>query len=993
MADGARRWLTGWAVVIGSVVGLGRVYAGEGPTLNLVVHTHDLPRHLVHARIEIPCKPGKLALWYPKWVPGTHSPCGPVENIAGLRVETRDGKPIPWRRDESDVYRIECEVPVGVGLVVVKLDVICDKPAVEAAGYLTYGTGSIAIINWATCLVYPEGPSADEIRVDATLNLPPRWEFASALETQRATTGGMGGIGGPMFISGRAVEFRRVSLTELVDNPVIAAEHVRDIPLETGPYPPAYLSLASESASALQISPQTIGIYSRVVKEAGALFGTCHYPSFHFLVTCSDELGYLGLEHLACSINGLRERDLVEPGHLRGWPGMLLPHEYIHSWCGKFRRPAGMCTPNFHTPQKTRLLWVYEGLTSYLDGILMVRSGMIDLAEYRRTLTWTINSLMHREGRRWRSLEDTAVSSPLLRAGSTDWRELRRGQDYYAEGSLIWLEADAIIREKSGGKRSLDDFCRKFLGMGPTSAQVVPYELADVVKALTEVCDFDWERFLRDRTEKPLDALPLDVVQRCGYRISYTNRAPSAASRISRSGASVAALDSLGLSFDGEGKITDVVPGMIGDKAGLGPGMKVIGVNGKTFSGQRLHDALADSVKKRKIELLVVAGDQFRTIVLDYADGPRYLELVRDSSRPDLLAAIMKPVAAATPAAKPAEAMVLPPPKGYVCYQARRPIKIDGRLDDRDWEFAPWTDDFVDIEGDIRPRPRFRTRVKMMWDNQYFYVGALLDEPHVWGTLTKHDSVIFQDNDFEIFIDPDGDNHEYYELEINALNTEWDLFLKKAYRDGGPAVNEWEIPGLKTGVHVSGTLNNSGDKDTGWSVEFAIPWAVLAEYAHRPAPPRDGDQWRVNFSRVEWRHELSDGQYAKVPNIREDNWVWSPQGVIDMHRPERWGYVQFSEGPPGQTAYRPDPAGPIRDRLMQIYNAQTAFHKRTKRWATTLDELKLPDLAGMPAHQISLRPSADGYLASITFTPAGGKGQTWTIQHDSRIRRADQPAQ
>ena len=268
-------------------------------------------------------------------------------------------------------------------------------------------------------------------------------------------------------------------------------------------------------------------------------------------------------------------------------------------------------------------------------------------------------------------------------------------------------------------------------------------------------------------------------------------------------------------------------------------------------------------------------------------------------------------------------------PKGYLCYRAAGPIQVDGRLDEAAWQTAPWTDPFVDIEGDVKPKPRFQTRVKMLWDDQFFYVGALLEEPHVWATLTKHDSVIFQDNDFEIFIDPDGDNHEYYEIEINALNTEWDLFLRKPYRDGGPAINEWEIPGLKTAVHVDGTLNNASDADTSWSVEFAIPWKVLGEFAHRPAPPRDGDQWRVNFSRVEWQHQIVDGQDRKVPNTTEDNWVWSPQGAIDMHRPERWGYVQFSTASPGQASYRPDPAGPIRDRLMQIYQAQTLSTKKT----------------------------------------------------------------
>jgi hypothetical protein len=328
-----------------------------------------------------------------------------------------------------------------------------------------------------------------------------------------------------------------------------------------------------------------------------------------------------------------------------------------------------------------------------------------------------------------------------------------------------------------------------------------------------------------------------------------------------------------------------------------------------------------------------------------------------------------------------------PPPKGYVCCYTRVPIQIDGKLDDEAWKTAPWTDAFVDIEGDIRPRPRFQTRAKMLWDDTYFYVAALVEEPHVWATLTEHDSVIFHDNDFEVFIDPNGDNHEYYEIEINALNTEWDLFLKKPYRDRGPAINAWEIPSLKTAVHVAGTRNDPRDVDSSWSVELAIPWKVLAEYAHRPAPPRDGDQWRVNFSRVEWRHEIADGKYRKIPEIREDNWVWSPQGVIDMHRPERWGYVQFTTAPPGQAIYKPDPAGPIRDRLMQVYYAQKAFHDKTNRWAASLEELNLPAAPALPKHAASVRPTADGYEASITFTPRGGKPQTWKVRQDSQISR------
>jgi predicted metalloprotease with PDZ domain len=950
--------------------------ADAGPALKIEVDARDLPRRLLHTRMQVPCKPGKLWLWFPKWVPGTHGPNGPVENVGGLRLQASPGNPLAWRRDDIEPYRVECDVPAGTATITVQLDTICNEPSREAGGFLSYGNSAVGIINLGTCLLYPEGPSCDDIQAQLTLRLPNNWKFATALKS-RGTKDGVS-------------SFETVSLTDLVDCPLIAGEHLRTIRLDSGPDPPAFLDLASEAPSALEVGPEIVEIYSRVVREAGILFGACHYPEFHFLVTCSDELGYLGLEHLTSSLNGLLERDLVERGRLKGWAANLLPHEYVHSWCGKFRRPAGMCTPDFHTPQKTRLLWVYEGLAEYLGEVLMVRSGLLNLDEFRDRLASTIRSLSHHEGRRWRSLEDTAAASYLLRGASPNWNELRRDQDYYFEGMLLWLEADTIIRANSSGKKSLDDFCRAFFGTRDPGLKVVPYELPEIVRTLREQAEFDWEPFLQKRVSQPLESLPLDFVGRCGYRVEYTTRAPSEQmTRQNRTQSGVALQDSLGLSVSDDGMITQVVPGKIADRSGLAPGMKLIGVGNKTFSQQRLLDAVAESPNRHKIELLLAAGDEVRTIIVNYSDGQRYLELVRDNAKPDVLAEILKPVAprpTPEPAPKPDDkASSLPPPKGYVCFRAPGPIQIDGRLDDEAWKAAPWTDAFVDIEGDEKPRPRFNTRAKMLWDDSCFYIAAALEEPHVWATLKQHDSVIFQDNDFEIFIDPDGDNHEYYEIELNALNTEWDLFLGKPYRDGGHAQSEWEIADLKTGVHVDGTLNNASDSDRGWSVEFAIPWEALAKYSHRHTPPRDGEQWRVNFSRVEWRHEIADGRYRKVPNTPEDNWVWSPQGVVDMHRPERWGYVQFSTAAPGQAVYRPDPAAPVRDRLMQVYAAQRNFKKINNRWASKLEDLKLPDAPGLPQHSLSMHATSDGFEAAITLTPPGARTETWTIRDDSRI--------
>ncbi len=320
-----------------------------------------------------------------------------------------------------------------------------------------------------------------------------------------------------------------------------------------------------------------------------------------------------------------------------------------------------------------------------------------------------------------------------------------------------------------------------------------------------------------------------------------------------------------------------------------------------------------------------------------------------------------------------------PKPRSYVCYRANGAVTIEGSIEDAAWSNIPWTESFVDIEGDIRPRPRFATRVKMMWDDQFFYIAAELNEPHLWATITKHDAVIFHDNDFEVFIDPDGDNHNYGEIEINALNTVWDLRLPKPYRDSGKAEDAWEVEGLKTAVKLKGTLNNPRDIDTGWTVEMALPWKAFAKLTNQSLPPRDGDQWRVNFSRVEWQHEIKLDRYVKVPKTREDNWVWSPQGVIDMHRPERWGYVQFSRGEIGKVEAKSDPLLPARDQLMVVYLSQKAFFATHKRWAATLDELKIA-----PALPVQLKPTADGYVASATVT-IDGQRRTVSVQADSRI--------
>jgi hypothetical protein len=358
---------------------------------------------------------------------------------------------------------------------------------------------------------------------------------------------------------------------------------------------------------------------------------------------------------------------------------------------------------------------------------------------------------------------------------------------------------------------------------------------------------------------------------------------------------------------------------------------------------------------------------------------------VRACTSLSLLAALAVGLSLPATGAQPAPpdpAEPAPHPKGYVCYRAPTPITIDGDLKDAAWDAAPWTDAFVDIEGDKKPKPRHRTRAKMLWDDEALYIAAELEEPHLWATLKDHDAVIFYDNDFEVFLDPDGDNHMYGELELNAFNTTWDLLLTKPYRDGGHAVHAWEITGLKTAVKIDGTLNDPRDKDTGWTLEIKWPWKGLPEMVntkYTAVPPKDGHQWRINFSRVEWDVEVVDGKYKKKSKV-EHNWVWAPQGAIDMHRPERWGYLQFSTAKPGEAKFAPDPDWAVRDMLHRVYYAQQAHWRKNGKYAKALGDLGLK----LPADRLSLETTRSAFEA--TWTDEKGKPR-YSITNDGRLTK------
>ena len=332
-------------------------------------------------------------------------------------------------------------------------------------------------------------------------------------------------------------------------------------------------------------------------------------------------------------------------------------------------------------------------------------------------------------------------------------------------------------------------------------------------------------------------------------------------------------------------------------------------------------------------------------------------------------------------------------PLRYVAYRTSGPLHIDGKLDEPSWQRAAWTADFVDIEGQRKALPHYKTRAKMLWDDEYLYLAADLEEPHVWATIADRDATIYHENDFEVFIDPDGDTHQYYEFEINALGTEWDLFLIKPYRDGGPYMNAWDITGLKTAVAVWGTINDPSDEDEGWSVEMAFPWAVLKEATRKKAPPLVGDQWRINFSRVQWAVEYDSGSYVKVEGQSPDNWVWSPQGLVNMHFPEKWGYVQFADAVVGreEVPFVVAPAVEAEQLLRGIYYRQHRFRQEHGHYTTDLDSLGVahqvlrhfiwPPIIQVSDHQY------EAQLEEVVDLDEDGKISRWIIRQDSRLWR------
>jgi predicted metalloprotease with PDZ domain len=598
--------------------------------ITLDVDATEAPRRMFHAALSIPARPGPLTLYYPKWIPGQHSPSGPIEGLTGLRMAAA-GKPLAWRRDPVELYAFHVEVPKGADRVDVTLDFASTVGKGDRFGSWPCATERIAVIAWNQVLLYPAGVPAESLRYRASVRLPDGWKFGTALRTKRKEAG--------------RVVFQAVSLPMLVDSPLLAGLHFKAIPLAGEVRPAHELDLAADSPEALAVGEARLKAHENLVREADALFGAMHYSRYHFLLALSDGLTYFGLEHHESSQNHMPERGLVDDDK---WVGHadLLAHEYAHSWSGKHRRPADLAAPGFEVPMKTELLWVYEGLTTWLGWVLAARAGLLTPEQARGYLAVAAAEQEHRTGRAWRPLLDTAVEAPRLFGSPGAWQSWRRGADFYDEGLLLWLDVDGILREQTSGKRSMDDFCRRFHGGEGGVPSVRPYTFDDVVATLNDVAAYDWRAYLTRRLTATTPRAPLEGIGRGGWKLEYADTITDYEKAVTKAREKTDYSWSLGFSLDKEGVMGDVIEGSPAARAGIGPGMKLLAVNGRRQTEEAMGDALRAAARDRKpLELLVANGDFYRTFAVRYTDGPRYPRLVRDPSREDRLTRLLSPLA------------------------------------------------------------------------------------------------------------------------------------------------------------------------------------------------------------------------------------------------------------------------------------------------------------------------------------------------------------
>ena len=629
MADFRRRDLLAFAAVTPVLTGApawglsAQTARGGAALATLEVDGRAAPQHLLSARMRLPAGPGPLALVYPKWLPGEHAPVGRIEDVVGLVISV-GGKPIAWVRDAEDMYQISCVLPAGTTAVDLAFEYLAGTGG-RSDPLPAVASQNLWILKWNHVLFYPKGADPRSYQIAASVRLPPSWSFATALNQAGKT--------------GDAIRFAPTSLETLIDSPVATGADGRVVDLTPAGGPPHELSLFGDSRESIEIKEPELGGLRQLVKEARALFGGWPYSRYRFLLSLSNHVPHGGLEHHESSDNRVPERTLLDDFAWMVRAG-LLPHEHVHSWNGKLRRPAGLVTHDYQQAMKTELLWVYEGLTTYLGETLTSRAQLRTPHESRDALAYTAAYLEARPGRLWRPLGDTATSAPVLSGAVRAWRGIRRGLDYYPESQLIWLEADMLIRQGTQGARSLDDFCQKFHGQHAKGAPaVVPYDRDEVLSTLNAIFAHDWAGFFRQRVDAVAPHAPVAGIELGGWRLVYRDTITAYLRKLEQATKELDHSFSLGLVLRDDGGVVDVFPGGPAGRAGIAPAATVVAVGGRRFSRDVLGAAIAATRTTPDIDLLVESQDLFRTHKVAYKGGLRYPTLERLPAGADHLAA------------------------------------------------------------------------------------------------------------------------------------------------------------------------------------------------------------------------------------------------------------------------------------------------------------------------------------------------------------------
>lgn len=595
-------------------------------TIVLDVDATDLSRQIFRMHMSMPVRPGPLTLFYPQWLPGNHGPNGPVSQLAGLFI-TGGGRRVEWTRDPMNMFAFHVLVPEGVSMLELEYQYL--SPLAPNQGRITM-TDAILGIQWPSVTLYPAGYPAQSIQVQANVRLPAGWSYGTALETAHDDHG--------------TAHFKPTDLDTLIDSPVFAGRYFRRIDLAPGDRAPVFLDLFADTPESLDAKPAQIAAHRAMVSQALMLFGAHHYDHYDFLFALSDEFGGIGREHHQSSENADR------PAYFTDWDRSeegrdLLPHEFVHSWNGKFRRPLGQDVANFNQPFDNRLLWVYEGQTQYWGNVLTARSGMVTAQGARDALAAAAARSSEVAGRRWRTLQDTVYDPILNGHGPLDWSTWQRSEDYYTDGQFLWLDVDTKIRELSQDRRSLNDFARAFFGVMDGSRRPVAYNFDDIVATLNSVQAFDWAGFLRTRLDENLQEARVDGLARAGWRLIFTDTPSDYTKAIASQSGGVDLHDSLGLTANLSGAIRQVVWDGIAFRAGLAANASIVAVNERAYTPQVLKQAVQNAkTDTAPIRLLLKKGGALRSVELDYHGGLRYPHLERIPGTRDRLSEIFAPL-------------------------------------------------------------------------------------------------------------------------------------------------------------------------------------------------------------------------------------------------------------------------------------------------------------------------------------------------------------